>query len=319
MNMHKATTFDDGFASQLAAPARLLAGLASEMRPKQWIKNLTCLAGLVFSGQLFDVTAVAMAWVGFAAFCAASSSIYILNDLVDLHVDRCNPRTRTRPLASGDLPVWLAVAASICLAIVSLFTAGSLNLACAVVLTMYLLLNVLYSTHLKHAVIADVMCIALGFVLRVLLGVYAVQVLPTAWIVICMFFLAIFLGFAKRKSELSNAEGDASLIRPVLTQYTAPLLDILLAMSATTAIVCYGLFTVTSSRNPTLIVTVVPVAFCVMRYLLHVIVHGKGDSPETILMSDKPLWLGIAAWLVLCVGILYGEIHLFAEVSAWAP
>ena len=289
-----------------------LRALAVELRPQQWVKNLACFAGLIFSMQLFDAVALGRSLIGFVAFCLASSAVYVLNDLLDREHDRAHARTAQRPLASGALPVWLAVAALGVLIVFAGATAHGLGLACLCTLAAYGGLNVVYSLRLKHAVIADVMCIALGFVLRVVFGVYAVGVKPTSWVILCMFFLALFLGFGKRRAELSAAAGD-SRARPVLRKYRPGFLDTLLAVSAALTILCYALFTV--QRNPTLVITVLPVVYCVTRYLAHVMVHGRGEAPDALLLSDWRMWIGVVCWLALCVGILYSDVRLFTNTA----
>lgn len=288
-----------------------------EMRPKQWVKNLACLAGLVFSGRLFLSESIGRGLAGFGAFCCASSALYIVNDFFDRGRDRLNPRTAGRPLASGDLPFWLALVA--CLALIAAAGAASwqLGAGCVAIIALYAAMNVVYTLRLKQTVIADVMCIALGFVLRVLYGVYAVAAVPTAWIVLCIFFLALFLGFGKRKAELLAHGANSASIRPVLRKYRGNFLDLMLGMSATMTILCYALFTVASQKNPTLIVTIVPVVYCVTRYLLQIMVNGRGESPDEILLSDKLMWLGILAWLALCVIILYAQVNLFVDTVEW--
>ena len=293
--------------------ATVLKALLFELRPVQWVKNFTCLAGLIFSGRLFLLRHELQAGLGFWSFCFASSAIYILNDYIDRDKDRLNPRTASRPLASGALPVWVAVAAFFALIVAAGATAAALSPACLGVIATYATMNVLYSIKLKHIVIADVMCIALGFVMRVLFGVYAVGVLPTPWIALCMFFLALFLGFAKRKAELARLAHDSSHVRPVLAKYDLNYLNMMLTMSATMAVLSYALFTVASNKNPTLIVTIVPVVYCINRYILQVILHGRGASPDKILLSDKRLWIGILGWLVAYVTITYGDIQIFAH------
>jgi 4-hydroxybenzoate polyprenyltransferase len=288
------------------------------LRPVQWIKNLTCLAGVIFSGRLPVLRHDVEAALGFWCFCFASSAVYVLNDLVDRKKDRLNPRTAGRPIASGALPVPLAAVMLVALAAASAAGALRLSPSCLAVLSAYAALNVVYSLRLKHVVIADVMCIALGFVLRVVFGVYAVGALPTPWIALCMFFLALFLGFAKRKAELSRLGGDSAHVRPVLAKYDGDYLNMLLTMSGATAVLCYALFTVTSHKNPTLVVTVVPVVYCVNRYLLQVMLHGRGASPDRILLSDRRLWIAISGWLVAYLAIMYWNIQLFA-VTGDAP
>jgi 4-hydroxybenzoate polyprenyltransferase len=219
-------------------PAVALVGAA---RPYQWVKNLACLAGLLFSGQLLDPGAATHALLAVVGFSLAASAVYLVNDYLDRERDRANPRTAVRPLASGALPVWLAASEGATLAAVSAIVSVRLGLACVWVLSAYAGLNLAYALRLKRTVIADVMVIATGFVLRVLYGVYAVDVLPSSWIVLCMFFLALFLGFCKRRAELATAVAGErpGATRPVLSKYTVGYLDMILGMTATLTI-CSG-------------------------------------------------------------------------------
>ncbi len=294
--------------------ATILKALVVQLRPAQWVKNFACLAGLIFSGQLFQLGAVLSALVGFAAYCFASSSIYILNDYFDREKDRLNPRTASRPLASGALPVGVAAVAFVGLLVGAGTLAASLGTACLAILGTYVLMNGLYTVSIKKIVIADVMCIALGFVFRVMIGVYAVGARPTPWIVLCMFFLALFLGFAKRKSELMVTQGAANKSRAVLAKYGAAYLDTLLTMTSTMAILCYAMFTVASKKNPSLVVTIVPVVYCVFRYMLQVQMHDRGESPNKLLLQDRRLWVGICSWLIIYVTIDYGHIRIFESM-----
>ena len=294
-----------------SSSATTLRALVREIRLKQWIKNFACLAGLIFSGRLFWLRSDLQSALGFLSFCFASSSVYILNDIIDREKDRQNPRTASRPIASGELSVGLAVAVLACLVVGSNAIAMILGSHCVLVVNAYLALNVVYSTRLKRAVIADVMCIAFGFVLRVLYGVYAVAAVPTPWIVLCMFFLALFLGFAKRRGELSSLAERTHLARPVLRKYSEAYLDTLLMVTATLAILCYAMFTVTAHKNPTLIVTIVPVVYCIFRYLLQVMMHSKGESPNSILLTDKRLWTGMVCWISIYLSVSYFDINIF--------
>lgn len=299
--------------TQSPAPSKTTPrALLSTLRPLQWTKNLTCFAGLFFSGKLFVAHRAADAALGFGCFCFASSAIYLFNDIVDREKDRLNPRTAGRPIASGALTVANAFLALAVLAALGVLGALHLGPSCVLVVAAYFTLNVAYSLRLKHVAIADVMCIALGFVLRVLFGVYAVGVLPTPWIVLCMFFLAMFLGFAKRKAELARFADEWARVRPVLGQYGEEYLNMLLTMSAGSAVLAYALFTVTAHKNPTLVITVVPVVYCVNRYLLQVILHGQGASPDRLLLSDRRLWLGMSVWLLAYLAITYGNVQLFS-------
>jgi 4-hydroxybenzoate polyprenyltransferase len=292
-------------------PARAAWALVRVLRPRHWVKNAACLAGLIFSRQLFRRPAEMAALGAVAMFCAAASGVYILNDLCDRRSDRLNPRKARRPIASGALPVRLAVAGSLAAWAASGLTAWLLGPACVAVLVLYIAMNLMYSLRLKHAVLADVMVIALGFVLRVLAGVYAVGVRPTAWVVLCVFFLALLLGLAKRRAELAVLTDRAAAHRPVLAKYSLPYLDALLAMMAAMTVVCYAIYTVESPHhNLTLIVTIPPVVYGIARYLLLVMVRG-GEAPEEMLTRDKGLIAAVLTWVVLCVLILYGNVRLF--------
>ena len=290
-------------------PARLV-GLVRAARPGHWIKNLGCFAGLVFSGRMLRADSVVEAIGAFGAFCLAASSVYLLNDVFDRDRDRLGPEKRSRPIASGLIPVGLALGASAVLAVVSVGASGLLGPRCLIVMLAYLALNIGYSVRLKHAVLVDVLVIAVGFVLRVVFGVYAVHVRPTPWVVLCMFFLATFLGFAKRRHELGEAPGGgpegASLRRPVLGSYDLKLLDLLLGMTASMAILCYALYTVNGRPDrPLLVVTVPIVTFGVIRYMLLVLVRGGGGAPEVQLITDRVLLATVGLWMLACSAILY--------------
>jgi len=299
-----------------APPAGLdrLVGLVRAARPGQWVKNLACFAGLIFSERhlLFVARADLAALVAFAGFSLAASGSYLINDVFDAEADRRNPKKRHRPIASGVVPPGLAVATAAALYALAMATTLVLAPACSAVLAAYIAMNLAYSWRLKHTVLLDVMVIALGFVLRVLHGVYAVEVRPSAWIALCMFFLALFLGFAKRRGELDQSEADDLNRRPVLRKYRVSLLDQLLAMTAVMAILCYAIYTVIGRpNNATLVVTVPLVVHAMLRYLLMITVHGQGDEPER-LVTDRVSLMIVAAWAGLCVAILYLEVNIFA-------
>ena len=297
--------------TQREGPAAVARAMVQAMRPMQWVKNTACLAGLIFSKQLLSAPARVSAVAATVMFCAAASAVYIFNDLCDCRADRRNPKKADRPIASGALPQGTAIVGGLAALLTSLLIAWSLGPGCAWVLALYLAMNVVYSLWLKHAVLADVMVIAMGFVFRVLAGVYAVGAQPTAWIVLCMFFLALLLGLAKRRAELAALKNAAAAHRPVLAKYSLPYLDALLAVMAAMTVICYAVYTVDSPhKNATLIVTIPPVVYGIARYLLLVMVRG-GEAPEEILTRDKGLLIAVLVWICLCVLVLYGNLHLF--------
>ena len=304
--------------AEATQPGRL-AGLVASMRPRQWIKNLACFAGAIFSGHLFDPASLRAATWAFAGFCLASSSVYLVNDVCDRRADAANAKKRSRPIASGRVPVAWALTAAAVLAAAALGSSFLLTPGCRAVLATYLVMSLAYSIRLKHSVLLDVMIIAIGFVLRILYGAFAVGVPATPWIVLCMFFLALFLGFAKRRSELVRFEVGDPGHRPVLVKYRTGLLDQLLAMTATMSITCYALYTVIGRPgNETLVVTVPLVFYGISRYLTIVQVFDVGDAPEKDLIEDLPLIVAVIGWVALCVLIIYLRID-FIHLIGPAP
>ncbi len=301
-----------------SSTSRRLVGLVVSARPRQWVKNLACFAGLIFSGRLFDFASLVDSLVAFAGFCLASSSVYLINDVCDREVDAENPKKRSRPIAAGVVPTRWAIVGALAIATAAFGSSLFLPMACRVLLGLYLAMAVAYSIRLKHAVLLDVIIIAIGFVMRVLYGVFAIRVAPTPWIVLCMFFLALFLGFAKRRSELSQV--DAEHRRPVLRKYRIDLLDILLAMTATMAITCYSLYTITGRPgNESLVVTVPLVVYGVYRYLMLVVMYDVGDAPDRDLFADRLLIATVGLWVVLCVAIIYFKVNVIHLMPTAPP
>ena len=302
----------------MASGTRIMVGLVASARPRQWVKNLACFAGVIFSGRLVELGAVGAAVVAFVGFCLASSAVYLINDVCDRKADAENPKKRTRPIAAGRVSVQWAIVGAAGLAGVAFGVSLVLPVACRVLLGLYLAMGVAYSVRLKHAVLLDVIVIAIGFVMRVLFGVFAVRVAPTPWIVLCMFFLALFLGFAKRRSELGQV--DAGHRRPVLRKYRTDLLDMLLAMTATMSITCYSLYTIAGRpENATLVVTVPLVVYGVYRYLMLVVMYDVGDAPDRDLFDDRLLIATGILWVVLCVVIIYFNIDIIHLIRTTRP
>jgi len=285
------------------------------LRPHHWTKNVFCLAGVLFGDRLGDLDALIAAGLIFAAFCLLCSSVYILNDLVDVNRDRNHPVKRMRPIASGAVSPATACVASLVL-FISAFTilfyfASSALLAAA----MYVLINIAYTGYLKHVPILDFFCIAAGFVLRMLAGVYGIGDVPTAWIFICTLSLALLLAQAKRRSELVSL-GSAGLMelnerRPVLRFYSREFLDSLINSSATITVIAYALFTITSGKNPALVLTVPFVYYATMRYKMLVMVTNDGEEPERLLLRDGSIVISAAAWLIAFLWIAHSNLEIF--------
>jgi 4-hydroxybenzoate polyprenyltransferase len=284
------------------------------MRPRQVSKNALCLAGVLFSEKFGDAASVEAAFQTFIAFCAGSSAIYIVNDIVDRDRDRAHPTKRFRPIASSSVNVGVAAFLSLVLAAVALGMTALLGPAVLICLAFYLANSILHSLWLKHVALLDVLGIATGFVLRLLAGVYAVDDVPTTWITLCTFFLAVFLAFAKRRAELDTAtdgNGKVEQQRPVLNEYSVHFLDHLVNSSALMAVMCYALFTTTPTKNPSLVITVPVVYYAIMHYHRMVMTFKIGQEPEEVLLRDFRLQLSILLWLVLYFGISLSHVHWF--------
>jgi 4-hydroxybenzoate polyprenyltransferase len=287
------------------------------LRPHQWTKNAFCLAGVLFGpGRLGQWTAWGQGVAITAAFCVVSSAVYILNDLHDRERDRLHPRKRHRPLASGVVSVPAAACLGVLLAGLGLAMAIPFDWKVSGCLVLYLANNLLYSFWLKHKAFFDVLSIALGFCLRMCAGVYALGDLPTNWITLCTFFLAVFLGFAKRRAELVSYESlphaePSHSQRPVLSKYSIQLLDSLLNNAAIMATMCYALFTSTSGKNPSLVITVPVVFYAIMHYNRQVTQFAGGEEPDRVLLKDFRIQASIGIWLVTYYFVTFGNVRWF--------
>jgi 4-hydroxybenzoate polyprenyltransferase len=282
------------------------------LRPSQWPKNLFVLAPLVFGNKLGDSTAVLEALLVLAAFCAAASAIYLVNDLRDIEEDRRHPLKRLRPLASGTLKPAVAVAALVVLAGGAMAIAWRLGLGCAIVVGAYLLLNLLYTFWFKHMVILDVMTIALGFVLRVEAGAEATSVQVSSWLLLCTTFLALFLAFSKRRHEIALLAGAASGQRPVLDHYSLAFLDQMINVVTASAVLAYALYavapeTVAKYHSQGLLYTLPLVLFGIFRYL-YLMYQRQGErNPTELILHDPPFLINMALWGVAVVVVVYGR------------
>lgn len=294
-----------------ARSAGTIVEIVRLLRPHHWTKNLLCLAGVVFSGQYLLGWALRAAFETAGVFCAAASAIYVLNDLVDRDRDRAHPVKKNRPLASGAVGIPAAVALGLVLLAVALAGSAALSLPILVCVGLYLGLNFAYTLWLKHVPLLDVLSIALGFVLRMAAGVYAVRELPTAWITLCTFFLSLFLAFTKRRSELAAQVAGGAPPRPVLAQYSLNFLDQMVAGAGVLSVMCYALFTTTSGKNLSLLVTVPIVVYGIMHYHRISMDLKLGQEPERILLKDVRIQACLIAWLASYLAILRFNPQLF--------
>lgn len=286
------------------------------LRPHQWVKNLLVMAPLLFTpqGLVYQASAWLTVLCAFAAFCCAASSIYLLNDIVDREEDARHPKKRSRPIASGRLPVGIARL----LLVGMLFGAAGFGLLVPATTqgvpfllwpACYLALNLAYSFWLKRLVVIDCMCIALGFQLRVMAGAASIDVHASHWLLLCTFFFSLFLAFCKRYEELSRQAEATGQTRKTMEDYTPAFLNMMIGPLAALSILSYSLYTVSPETVAThgsdrLMFTVPIVTYGVFRYLFLVYRRKEGGDPAQLLFRDLPLVVSGLAYAGLVLVLL---------------
>lgn len=304
--------------------------IVRSLRPRQWLKNLTLSAPILFSGQLFDNKPLFSVITAFGIFCLASSSAYLINDIVDAPKDRSHPFKRLRPIASGKLNPVMAVAVAAVLMSLSLYLANLyLNRFFLLTLTFFLLLQISYSLVLRNLIIIDSLTVALAFIIRVFAGSFATETSISSWLILATIGISLLLAFGKRRSERTLLASEPAvnrsltpLTRETLTHYPDTLLDSMISMSASFTIISYALFSFQISPRfqsklllsilpPTLtapkwmMLTIPFVIYGVARYLYVIYEKKEGESPERILLSDMPLLSAIILWVLTTVAVIY--------------
>ena len=273
------------------------------LRPRQWSKNLLLFAGIVFAAKLGDFSRWGEAAAAFVAYCAASSSAYLVNDLRDAPHDRAHPIKRNRPIARGELSTERALVLAAVLAVAALAIGAALGYVSLLFLVAFVALQLGYSLGLKRIVLVDVSLIAGLFVVRAAAGAAAVDVRISPWLLACTALLALFLGLAKRRGELVLVGAEAAPGRPVLEGYSLRLVDRLLNVVAGSTVLAYVVYTATA-HTPAMVLTAPFVIFGLARYLMLVHRHELGEEPENVLLSDRPTLACVALWIATSALIL---------------
>lgn len=279
------------------------------IRPKQWAKNLLVFAGLLFGAKFHDPHHVVLALLAFAAMSLVSSCTYVFNDLIDVERDRRHPKKRLRPLASGAISKPAGAVIGTALFVLGMSIGAYLGMGPLIILAVYLLLQVLYNWRLKHMPVADVYTIAVGFVLRAVLGAAAIDVAISGWLLFCTGALALMLGFAKRRNEFILQGDDRSSSRESLVHYNRPALDALVIIFAAGAAMCYGIYTLqsrTAHQFPALILTSLFVFYGITRYVLIVFTVDEGGEPADILFKDPHIIASVVLFVASAVLALSG-------------
>jgi len=290
----------------------MLKWILKEMRIHQWIKNAFVLIPLVFDRQLFFIEPLTRTIIGFFLFCFVSSSVYFINDILDVEADRKHPKKKFRPIASGKLSIPSAVFVALLLVLISLIGGYYLSPSFLIILIIYFFINLAYSFKLKHVALMDVMIIAAGFVLRVAAGVSIIQVERfSPWLYAVTIVLALFFGLGKRRGELATIQQNhqnTNEQRKVLDGYTIPLLDQLITIISATTIISYSFYTFSAPNLPdnhSMMLTIPFAIYGIFRYLYLIQVKNEGGAPDELVLSDRPLQITFLLFAISVILIFY--------------
>ncbi len=287
----------------------MIQALFKTMRPRQWTKNGFVFFALMFDKQLFLREPFLRTLEGFALFCLVSSAVYLINDIADVEADRKHPEKKHRPIASGKLPLSAAWIAATVLVAIALPLGYLLSPTLAIILAIYLAINILYSRWLKHIPILDVFIVSSGFVLRVAAGVALITVERfSPWLYMITTLFSLYIGFGKRRAEMSLLETGAGSHRKVLDGYTLPLLDQLITIVSGTTIVTYSLYTFTAPNLPenhSMMLTIPFVVYGIFRYLQLIQTGHAAGAPDEVALKDRPLQVTVILWVISVIAIFY--------------
>jgi 4-hydroxybenzoate polyprenyltransferase len=290
--------------------ASMVHDLWVSLRPKQWLKNVIVFAGLFFAEDIIVPGKIRDTLAAFILFCLVSSSGYLVNDVIDRKKDALHPRKRLRPIAAGTLSPGVAITLALLFSTFSVAAAWRLNPQFCLILVAYLVFTYSYSLFLKRVIILDVLLIASGFVLRAIGGTLAAQETVSSWLIICTIFLSLFLALTKRRSEVKTLGARAAEVRSTLALYTIDLLDQMINIVTAACLMAYALYTLDpgtvekfGTRN--LAFTLPFVIYGLFRYLYLVLHLNMGETPEIVLLHDRPLMICILAYIGTVATILY--------------
>jgi 4-hydroxybenzoate polyprenyltransferase len=288
----------------------MLSSLIKTMRLRQWPKNGFIFFGLIFDKQLFIPEPFLRTVAGFFLFCLMSSAVYLFNDIADVEADRNHPEKKSRPIASGKLPVRVASVVAMLLAFVTIPLGYLLSPLFALILATYLVINLLYSRWLKHIAILDVLIISSGFVLRVAAGVVLIYPVErfSPWLYMITILFSLYIGLGKRRAEMNLLAQGASAHRKVFDGYTLPLLDQYITIVSGMTIVAYSLYTFSAPNLPanhSMMLTIPFVVYGIFRYLQLIQVGDAAGAPDEVALRDRPLQITVLLWGLTVIAIFY--------------
>lgn len=291
----------------------MITSLIALLRPKQWVKNFFVFVPLFFGGSLLNEVDVLNALWTFIAFSLSASSIYCMNDIIDLEDDRRHPVKCHRPIASGRVPVrraWFFMALCAVLPYVLLMPLTKGRWETMAVILFYWLLNVAYCLKLKQFAILDVCVVASGFVLRILAGGSATDIVPSNWLVLMSYLLCLFLSFAKRRDDVVRMEQTGEAPRQNTSRYNLTFINQAVTISASVTLVCYIMYTVSPEvtarfHSQHLYLTTLFVILGLLRYIQLAVVDRQSGDPTKVVLRDRPMQAIVLGWIVTFLVIIY--------------
>jgi 4-hydroxybenzoate polyprenyltransferase len=295
----------DGAKPALAPDGASFAHYWRALRPRQWMRSALVLVPLISSGRFLDPGAWLRSAIVLAAFSLLSSSVYLFNDVADRDRDRVHPRKRQRPVAAGRISVPHALSFACALAAAAFFLAWQLHsLPVVGILAAYAACNLTYSWGARQIVLIDVFLVASGFLLRVFAGAYAIAVYVSPWLFVVTLFLSLAISLVKRRAEVTSLTGEAAQHRAVLGQYSILFLDQLISITTAAGAFSYALYTFHSPHSNYLMLTLPFFIYACFRYLYLAYQEGMGESPEQILLHDRPFQINLVLYAASVLAIL---------------
>ncbi|ACA45899.1 decaprenyl-phosphate phosphoribosyltransferase [Clostridium botulinum] len=286
-----------------------IKGIIALMRPKQWIKNFFVFAAIIFSGNLTNESILKNNIITFILFCLTSSTIYILNDIVDLEKDKKHPEKKNRPLPSGRVSKSTAIIMNIVILFTVLFCSYKfVDYKIMYIYLLYIVMNIFYCFKLKNVVILDVMVITFGFVLRMESGSLATKVSVSPWLFLCTILLSLFLALNKRKSEIITLKDNRGSHRKILEEYSVELIDNMLTIVTPSILISYCIYTFSSVQSKRMMYTIPFVLYGIFRYQYLMNNHNLGGKPEDVFGKDKPFLVNMVLWVISVVVIIYFKL-----------
>ncbi|HGG0416605.1 decaprenyl-phosphate phosphoribosyltransferase [Clostridium botulinum] len=286
-----------------------IKGIIALMRPKQWIKNFFVFAAIIFSGNLINEGILKNNIITFVLFCLTSSTIYILNDIVDLEKDKKHPEKKNRPLPSGRVSKTTAIIMNIVILFTVLFCSYKfVDYKIMYIYLLYIVMNIFYCFKLKNVVILDVMVITFGFVLRVESGSLATKVSVSPWLFLCTILLSLFLALNKRKSEIITLKDRSGSHRKILEEYSVELIDNMLTIVTPSILISYCIYTFSSVQSKRMMYTIPFVLYGIFRYQYLMAKSNLGGKPEDVFSKDKPFLINMVLWIISVVVIIYFKL-----------